>query len=92
MLPYLMENFLCVLTAQNLLFQIDSETSVIDDLAKLTATDQDFGDDDSFEFAIAGLGLGARYFVMTNEGKLRIKNVMEFDQNKEFKFTIQGKV
>ena len=65
---------------------------MVDDLAWITASDTDFGDDDTFIYDIVGLGEGDSYFLMTDTGRLRIRSPIQLDYDRIFKFTISGTV
>ena len=63
---------------------------MVDDLAWITASDTDFGDDDTFIYDIVGLGEGDTYFLMTDTGRLRIRSPIQLDYDRIFEFTISG--
>ena len=65
---------------------------MVDDLAWITASDTDFGDDDKFIYDIVGLGEGDTYFLMTYTGRLRIRSPIQLDYDRIFEFTISGKL
>ena len=69
--------------------EINSSTSVIDTLLTVTATDRDYGDDGIFYFNVLGVGDGSKYFVMTDNGELKLKDYIEWNYNYTFSFTIE---
>ena len=69
--------------------EINASTSVIDILLTVAATDLDYGDDGIFFFNVLGVGEGSKYFVMTTNGELKLKDYIEWNYNYTFSFTIE---
>ncbi|KAK3602899.1 hypothetical protein CHS0354_018765 [Potamilus streckersoni] len=62
--------FAPVLSVSTAEIYVTDQTLTTEILLTITATDQDFGDDNSFRFYVLGFGFGAQYFIMKSYGNL----------------------
>lgn len=67
---------------------IYNNQTLIDPLFVVTATDNDYGDDDSFDFSVVGTGKGSRDFRMSSTGQLLLKNYIDWKYNYTWEFTL----